>query len=205
MRLMAIDSFENPYDFWAEINDLSTTNQIPQEVQEIIKQSLPDNQLTLRYTTRQAGLGSLGKERFVSLANWQGSYIAREAKAIVPSAVIWANQAKKAQEHHFLETIIRKAKRSPDPWFQLNKKWSVRRLSPDSIKINLDSFKGTKDELVLLQSMGCETANVHLANDNTLVKTIQDDLDKRGSVEWLINAAKKMAEATQQDFEEWKS
>jgi hypothetical protein len=205
IRRMAIDSFENPYDFWTEINNLSTTNQTSEEVQEIIQQSLPDKQITLRYTTRQAGLGSLGKKRFVALAKWQGSYIAREAKAIVPSAIIWANQAKQAQEHHFIETIIQKAKRSPDPWIQLNKKWSVRRLSPDSIKINLDSFKGTKDELVLLQSMGCETANVHLANDSTVVKTIQEDLGKRGSVEWLLNAANKMAKSTQQDFEQWKS
>jgi uncharacterized protein (DUF2252 family) len=205
MRLMAIDSFENPKDFWAEMSDLSTANQISQEVQEILKQSLPDNQLTLRYTIRQAGLGGLGKERFVVLANWQGSYIAREAKAIVPSAVVWANQTNLTQEYYFPETIIQKAKRPQDPWFQLHKRWSVRRLSPDSVKIDLDSLKGTKDELILLKSMGCETGNVHLGSDGIVVKTIQDDLNKRGNVEWLINAAKKMAEATQQDFEQWKS
>lgn len=49
-----------------------------------------------RYRTvhRVAGVGSLGCERFVALAKWKGGRIAREAKALVPSAYIWGNDQK---------------------------------------------------------------------------------------------------------------
>ena len=37
------------------------------------------------------GGGSLGRPRFVAVANWRGGRIVREAKAVAPSAWSWAH------------------------------------------------------------------------------------------------------------------
>jgi hypothetical protein len=34
-------------------------------------------------------MGSLGQQRFVAIASWEGGHIAREAKATLPSACVW--------------------------------------------------------------------------------------------------------------------
>ena len=49
-----------------------------------IARMLPATQLPLRNVHRVAGLGSLGRQRFVALAQWHSSSIAREAKAMAP-------------------------------------------------------------------------------------------------------------------------
>jgi hypothetical protein len=40
----------------------------------------------LRFATRTKGSGSLGRPRYLAIALWQGGHLAREAKAVVPSA-----------------------------------------------------------------------------------------------------------------------
>ena len=37
------------------------------------------------------GMGSLGRPRFIALSMWRGGKVAREAKALVPSAWGWAH------------------------------------------------------------------------------------------------------------------
>ena len=44
----------------------------------------------VRIAQRIAGLGSLGRERYVAIADWRRGKIAREAKALVTSAYAWA-------------------------------------------------------------------------------------------------------------------
>jgi hypothetical protein len=58
---------------------------------EGIEKVLPDRELRYRLVRRTAGLGSLGEVRVVAIAKWNGSTIAREAKAITPSAWYWAD------------------------------------------------------------------------------------------------------------------
>ena len=51
---------------------------------------------------RIAGLGSLGRLRFVALADWHGGSVAREAKELTTSAWLWANPSRKLSGQDFL-------------------------------------------------------------------------------------------------------
>ncbi len=52
--------------------------------------------------------------------------------------------------------------------------------------------------------MGCELANIHLGSGSDAIKKVLKDLQERGSVNWLKQAAKKMTKAMQEDFSNWK-
>jgi len=57
------------------------------------------------------------------------------------------------------------------------------------------------DEKRLLESMGFETANIHLGSQ-TAMKALRKDLTKRKDG-WLYAAGKKMAESVVEDYEDW--
>ena len=64
----------------------------PGDVKRIVgmlRSMLPDR-IPYKVFERSAGVGSLGRRRFVAIAEWTGGLIAREAKALVPSAAVWA-------------------------------------------------------------------------------------------------------------------
>jgi hypothetical protein len=86
--------------------------------------------------------------------------IAREAKALLPSACVWAG--KKKDNHPQYEKIVKQAIRCPDPFLQLRKGFLVRRLAPDRSRVELTMLPKGRDERKLLEAMGRETANVHL-------------------------------------------
>src|SRR5262249_3427574 len=52
----------------------------------LFRASLPDPAVRYTVARRVAGVGSLGRPRFVAIADWNGAQIAREAKVAVPSA-----------------------------------------------------------------------------------------------------------------------
>jgi hypothetical protein len=126
--------------------------------------------------------------------------VAREAKALTPSACIWAAGESDHGEIHYAE-ILRRAVRCPDPLFVVRGRWLVRRLSPDCFRVELSDLPKKRDESDLLYSMGWETANVHLgsAKADTLLK----DLDRRRG-KWLRQAARTMYEQLMKDWKEWR-
>jgi hypothetical protein len=144
-------------------------------------------------------MGSLGRPRFVALGTYRGASIAREAKAVVPSAFAWA--AGEAGARTLSSTIFERAVRDRDPFFAIRKGWSVRRLSPDCTKIDVAYLPGRTFERKLLRAMGWELANVHLgtARPSLIVR----DLKKRKSG-WLEKAARDMVDAVVEDWWEWK-
>ena len=89
-----------------------------------------------------------------------------------------------------------------DPWVQLSGSWIVRRLAPDCSRVELAALPKDRDEQKLLHAMGQETANVH-TGDGSAKAAIQTDLQQRHS-HWLRKAAEAMAEATQEDWKEWR-
>jgi hypothetical protein len=149
-------------------------------------------------------MGSLGRQRFVAIAEYQGGPLCREAKALAPSAWDWASGLSKNRE----STPIRYQKaldiavRASDPFVRLQGKWIVRRLAPDCSKIDLAVFPREKDETRLMHAMGWETANLHLGSGRT--KNIVADLRKRRG-NWLHKAAAKMVIATKNDWKEWQA
>ena len=51
---------------------MRAVQRIPEGAAKAISRMLPDPKLTHRHVRRVAGLGSLGRQRFVALAQWHG-------------------------------------------------------------------------------------------------------------------------------------
>ena len=163
--------------------------------------SLPDARMEYKVVRRQAGLGSLGQERFVAIAKWQGGWIAREAKLTIPSSCSWLNDQIEHRQSWY-ERAISSAVRSPDPFQRIDGSWLIRRLSPDSNPIDIQTLPKHSDEAVLLYSMGSEAANVHLGTKGD-AKRIVNDL-KRRKARWLQDAAVRMAKILEKDWNRYR-
>lgn len=202
LREMAIHRLRDPQIFWDKFDKMATLDgDVPHEATDAIERWLPEPGIPYRVVHRIAGLGSLGRQRFVALGDWRGGKIAREAKALVASACLYRN-ADLPSEDILYEKILATAVRARDPWVQLAGRWIVRRLSPDCSRIELSSLPDNRDELKLLRAMGQETANVHLG-DKQAKAAIAEDLTKRNS-KWLRKSATAMADAVEQDFQVWR-
>jgi hypothetical protein len=144
-------------------------------------------------------LGSLGRERYVALAEWNGAEIAREAKALVPSACAWFKNTRANNSKY--ETIVDLAVRCPDPSLEVRKDWVVRRLAPDCSRVEMGMLPKGRDEERLLEDMGRETANIHMGSKRAIAR-VRRDLTKR-RVGWLHDAARSMVRATTEDWQRW--
>ena len=201
MRHMAIERLKEVCGFWEKLDKLPTAKgRIPDGAAKGISRLLPEPDLTLRYVHRVAGLGSLGRQRFVALADWHGARVAREAKAMAPSACWWAGGCRGTRGVRYQE-ILDTAVRCCDPYVRLKGKWIVRRLAPDCSRIELSALPKERDEIRLLHAMGFETANVHLGSRKA--RAIQMHLGKRG-IGWLSHAAEQMVTAVTKDWEQWR-
>jgi hypothetical protein len=202
LREAATGELRNPVHFWGKMNALPTfRGEIPKGARKALEELLPERGLIYRVAHRVSGLGSLGRERFVGIAEWEGGRVSREVKAVAPSACVWVN-AGKGPRKIFYERIITKAVRARDPFMQLRGKWIVRRLSPHCSRIELAALPAKRDEERLLHAMGFETANIHLGSADA-IKAVGRDLDKR-KTDWLLEAADKMTKAVVKDWAEWK-
>jgi hypothetical protein len=137
----------------------------------------------------------------VALAEWAGGLVAREAKALAPSAAFWAEHGTGTAQILY-EDLMESAVRCRDPYVKLRKRWVVRRLAPDCSRIELAALPRERDELRLLRAMGFETANVHLGS--MAPTRLQQDLKKRGSA-WLLRAARDMERAVRADHHAYRA
>jgi hypothetical protein len=203
LREMALGELRDPVQFWRKLEALPGTDRpIPADAEEALRSMLPETCPAYRIARRIAGVGSLGRPRYVAVADWRGGYIAREIKALAPSAAVWGGTGK-GEGEIFYKRVLGQAVRCPDPLVQMRGNWIVRRLAPDCSRIELASVTKTQDLERLLKAMGTETANVHLGTAE-IKSAIDLDLNTRPS-DWLHKAAKKMAEATSIDWEEWRT
>jgi uncharacterized protein (DUF2252 family) len=100
LRSTVMSELRDPAKFWEKLDALTTLRtRVPPKAAKALKNALPANSQRYRVVHRVAGLGSLGRQRFVALADWDGGQIAREAKAVVPSACVWLNQRRNAASH----------------------------------------------------------------------------------------------------------
>lgn len=202
LRNVALQNLGNPVQFWKKMDALPEVEDgAPASALEGIEHGLPRPHPVYRVTRRRAGLGSLGHMRFAGIAEWSGGRIAREAKALVPSAWLWARNHSGPQEILY-QALLSRAVRCPDPFVELRGEWILRRLAPDCTRVPLESLGDAKDELRLLRAMGWETANIHLGSPAAL-KDVGRDLKKRPA-DWLRAAAETMTKATGRDWKGWK-
>ena len=203
LREIALSELRDPVHFWQKMESLpQVREEISASAQDALEHLLPERGLNYRVKRRVAGLGSLGHMRLVAIAEFQGAKVAREAKALVPSAVHWASQAEGPADLMY-QAIITQAVRSPDPFVQMRGHWIVRRLSPHCCRIELSVLPKTRDELRLLFAMGWETANIHLGS-KAAEKVIRQYLN-RLKANLVFSAARDMAQAVTQDWRSWRN
>jgi hypothetical protein len=197
LRDVALSDARDPKKFWARMEALPRVTRVAPDVVRVLEQALPDRGVPYTVRTRVAGVGSLGRPRFVALAAYEGGWLAREAKAWLPSAA--APDARRRGKAAI--TLLRDGTRSPDPAWSIRESWIVRRLAPDCSRIEIDDLPKRRDEWKLLRAMGWETANIHLATPNVR-RTVARDLRRRHS-RWLERATAAMGDATMSDWKAW--
>jgi hypothetical protein len=196
LRDVALSDARDPKKFWAKMQALPRMRRVSPDVARALEQALPDGDLPYTVRTRVAGIGSLGRPRFVALAAYRGGWLAREAKAWLPSAAARAERRRKPAV-----ALMRDGIRPADPGWSIRGSWVVRRLAPDCSRIEVDDLPRRRDEWKLVRSMGWETANVHLATPK-VCRMVSRDLRRRNT-RWLERATAAMAEATISDWRVW--
>jgi hypothetical protein len=197
LRAIAIEQLKDPAKFWQGLLS-GTTCAGGEHPAAVAKSALPARGLPYDVHRRRAGVGSLGRARFVVIAKPGGAYIARELKALVPSAHVWAARVRARSAD--VTWLLGRAIRVPDPFYQFGKNWITRRLAPDCTKLDIHALAEADDQSRLLRAMGTETANIHLAGPT---RAVLADLERRPAG-WLHRAADEMADATVDDWKRWK-
>jgi hypothetical protein len=202
VREAAMGELRDPVRFWAKMVRFPAVDQVPGSARKALESLLPAKDLEYKLLHRISGVGSLGRERFVALAELNGGMIAREAKAAAPSACVWAGKGG-GSKRILYEEILESACRALDPFVRLRGRWIIRRLAPDCSRIELTSLPKKVDEKRLLEAMGFETANIHLGSKDA-AKAVRTDFSRRRPG-WLQDAMKAMNENVLEDFESWRS
>ncbi len=195
-----------PADFCAAASTAGSPAGWPDETlsagaRQVLVAALPAAAIDVVFKRRVAGVGSLGRPRLVALANLDGGLVAREAKAWLPSAVFWA-EGDDRWKNYSAETVD-DAVRAPDPTLRYRRRWIVRRLAPDCMRINLADLPRDRDEKRLLTSMGAEVANIHVGDPKAAARIVRHL--RRLPPSWLIRAAGKMADAIVADWREFRA
>jgi uncharacterized protein (DUF2252 family) len=200
LRQMATARLHEPERFWEKLRALPALRQQPPAgVLKALARMMPEQGLEWRLSHRIAGLGSLGRERYVAVADWRGGLVAREAKALAPSACVWAANGKASSPILYQEALDRSV-RCRDPFVRVQKRWIVRRLAPDCSRIEISALPKEREELALMHAMGWETANIHMGSLKP--RKLAADLKGRAGG-WLLEAAEKMRKAVLKDFEDY--
>ncbi len=184
--------------FWKKV-EKSKWTKAPSAYRSALSAAMPGTRLAMKTAPRTAGTGSLGRPRWIGLAEWCGGPVVREAKAVLPSVWLRA-QGDRATRIRCAE-LAGGRYRAPDPWYGLSKGIVVRRLSPNNRKIEA----GDDPEILLsdemLDLMGFEIASVHMGVAKR-AGAIKRDLARRKSG-WLADCASRMAASVEADMAVW--
>jgi uncharacterized protein (DUF2252 family) len=171
---------------------------VPDAVRDALQAAMPGDAPPATVFPRGAGLGSLGKPRFVGRSEWRGGTVLREYKAILPS--VWAVFAR-GGDHAAIRAgeIATGAFRAPDPHYRVENGRVVRRLAPSNRKIEVDDAGPILLAPEMLALMGREIANCHAgARDQAALAAIRADVTDRDA-EWLADLVRKAAKAVKKD------
>lgn len=154
--------------------------------------AMPDASGGYRFARRRAGTGSLGRARYFAYGEWRGGPVLREAKRLVVSA--WSLHFQPQARAILVEAIAGGCCRSPDPHYRLDGYVLLRRLSPNSRKLEVKETPDAFLEPDMLELMGREIANCHSADPQRVpgVSVHLRAFKKKGQ---LCHAAKAAAQA----------
>jgi hypothetical protein len=205
LRQMALQDLREPAPFWQRLMEKTTAlpaKGISKPVQSAIAAISSHADLEFRVLLTPKGLGSLGRQRFLAVGREKGGMMAREAKAVAPSALLWATGRKATRGNPFLEKTVRAAVRCQDPYYEVRRHWLVRRLSPDCNRIDISELRHHRDHALLLFCMGAETANIHLGAKKARKRIIRSIAQWPRN--WLQHAAHQMRKRSLEDWEKFR-
>ena len=198
LRTWILSREESRKKFWGNLEALPKKPAPPRYV-EVIKSTLPDPDMPFRTARRRAGVGSLGRPRWVAMGEWCGGPVVREAKALLPSA--W-NLSHAPQDRSIRTAeLMAGPHRAPDPSLKVADNIVVRRLAPHARKLELGARVRSSLSTEILRLMAFEIGNLHAA-DPKIAHTIETDLARRPEG-WLRSAVKRAAAQTRRDWEDW--
>ena len=202
LRQLVVVSDRARARFWKKIEKAEHKPAPPRYVEALVS-AMPEAKLQIRTAPRTAGTGSLGRPRWIGVAEWRGAPVVREVKVILASS--WPPGKRCTGEEQAMrnDAIARGRFRANDPWYRLKGNLLVRRLSPNNRKLEAE---GGSIELLtpdMLRAMGLELANVHLGTGNRRAAILRD-LERRKDG-WLRANAKLAAAAVTRDYQDWKA
>lgn len=190
---------EERHKFWKKI-DARDAESAPARFRNALEDAMPEKGMAFDTARRTAGTGSLGRPRWIGVADWQGAPIVREAKALLPSAWSVTNGVRDAK---ILSGEISAGRyRSPDPWQSVAGGVVTRRLSPNNRKIEAGTSDFRLHGQKMLSAMGFELANVHLGTDGDAA-AISKDFGARNA-KWLASEVEKAATIVLADYKQFK-
>ena len=157
---------------------------------------MPERDLSIIMFARSAGTGSLGRPRYFAVADWLGGPVVREGKAMLAPA--WAIFGPGKSRSIRVGDIAAGHNRAVDPHYRVANELVVRRLSPNSRKIEVDYAGDLLMSPDMLKLMGREIAGCH-AGDSGLAAAVCDDVKKRDG-RWLEKAARAAADGILRDY-----
>lgn len=148
----------------------------------------------LHIAARRAGIGSLGRPRFVASAWWQGGSIAWEAKGAMPSCFV------AGREDGLAEALSHGRFRAYEPSLVYTDTYVLRRLSPDSRKLRLEELRKRVGRRLVIE-MGRDLAAVHASRaDPAAIVREREHIGSKG----LAAAARRVAEWTEGEWKDWR-
>ncbi len=185
--------------FWKKL-DAATPEVAPARYRKVLTAAMPEPSVAIKTQRRVAGVGSLGRPRWVGrVDDWRGGPIVREAKALLVSG--WYRIHSPINDTIHCAALASGPYRAPDPWYAVNDRIVVRRLSPNNRKIDADEAAFAQASAAVLETMGIEVANVHLGSGDR--HGIAADLAARRPG-WLAGLATRMAGAIGGEYEEFR-
>jgi hypothetical protein len=199
LRELVVVSEKKRAKFWKKIGQLETARP-PPRYRKALAAAMPEPPLALGKTARRiAGAGSLGRPRWVGIADWRGGPVVREAKALVLSA--WEREHGKGKGRIRCTEIANGRYRAADPWQHITGNIAVRRLSPNNRKIEAGDDLAHLLSPDMMLAMGADLAGVHLGTASNGAAIARDlSRRKRG---WLKTDAAEMAKAVAADHAAW--
>jgi hypothetical protein len=192
------DALPKPERWWQKrLEDDTPAEPLPAGAIAALAQIAPSGDWHYDARRRVAGVGSLGRPRYVAIGDRDGAPAARELKQLAPPAGRWLDRPatpSALQSRHIV--------RSPDPLYRIHDGWLARRLAPDCVKLELDEIKHGAAQQQLFESMGRETANIHLGAATESARAVRGDLARRGAT-WLTRAATTLAEHAHEDWRDF--
>jgi hypothetical protein len=199
-RLVVVPNKERQH-FWDKMAALKRMKSPPPaRYVRALADAMPGPKLSVEYAPRVAGAGSLGRPRFVGIAQWRGGPVVREAKAALPSA--WTRVTGRGAQALRCYEIATGTYRAPDPWYAVADDVIVRRLSPNNRKLDAETHPLELISSKMLRAMARDLAAIHLGLADAR-KAIGGDLRRRGAG-WLSDAVKRATAFVREEQREWK-